>query len=324
MSNHPFGSLQSRRVLVTGGTSFLGSHLVRRLITLEAKVYCIIRPPSNRKRLSGCLDGIQILEGNLHERETVLQAIQKSRPEIVFHLATYGVDPRETDPITTIHTNVLGLTYLIEGLAQSPCQRFINTGSCFEYGNQNGKLSEEAPLLPLNVYAASKTMAWHLCNMQHQRNGFPVVTLRPFTFFGPYERPDRLIPSVIQAILLGKEIRITSGVQTRDYTYVEDMVEAYLLAAVSDRAVGQTFNIGSGTDYSVLEIVERIRKLMTSSTPIRVGALETRPREAWRLCCDPAKANNVLGWHPRFTFDEGLSTTIRWMTSQHEALVRGT
>jgi len=310
-------SFQGKRVLVTGSTGFLGSHLVRKLIELEAEVVCLIRTSSARERISDCLERMEVIDADLHHREEVFQAVKRTRPRIVFHLATYGVDPRQTDPSTTLQTNLLGLANLIEALTQTPCERFVNTGSCFEYGGQNGDLlTEESPLSPLNLYAASKTMAWHLCRFQHRQNGFPVVTLRPFTFFGPQERPDRLIPSTIRSILQGEEIRITAGTQTRDYTYMEDVVDAYLRAAVSQEAVGQTFNIGSGTESSVLKIVEQIRELMGSRVPIRAGVLETRSQEAWRLCCDAAKAGRVLGWFPRVSFEEGLSRTIRWMTNE--------
>ena len=176
-------------------------------------------------------------------------------------------------------------------------------------------MSESAPIDPLNVYAASKTTAYHLCLLRG-RQGMPIVTLRPFTFFGPWEREDRLIPSVVLDILRKRPIRITSGSQTRDYTFVEDMADAFVRAAACDAALGQVINVGSGEDHSVREIVERVRRFMHADQPVEVGAVATRIQETWRLCADPARATTLLGWRPRHTFEEGLAPTIQWAMSR--------
>ena len=302
------------RVLVTGGSGFLGSHLVRRLVALGAKVSVVAKATTDLEKIADCLDHVDVLRGDLAIRSDVVRVTHDAQPQVIFHLAAAGVSPFQADPDTMVTTNVLGLLHLFEALADVPYARFVNTGSCFEYGNQSGPLSEEHPLTPLNAYAASKIMAWHICQLHAQQTGKPIVTLRLFTFFGPGERPDRLIPSTIRSVLLGEAIRITAGMQTRDYTYVEDVVDAYLIAGVKEQAVGRTFNIGSGTDYSVKEIAQHIRDLMRTDVPIHTGALQTRSDEAWRLCCDASRAQSLLGWRPRVTFEEGLRRTIEWMT----------
>ena len=301
------------RVLVTGGSGLLGSHLVRRLVALGAQVSVVAKATTDLEKIADCLDHVDVLRGNLAVRSDVVRVTHDAQPQVIFHLAAAGVSPFQADPDTMVTTNVLGLMHLFEALADVPYARFVNTGSCFEYGNQSGPLSEEHPLTPLNAYAASKIMAWHLCQLHARQTGKPMVTLRLFTFFGPWERPDRLIPSTIRSVLQGEEIRITSGAQTRDYTYVEDVVDAYLRAAVMEQAVGQTFNIGSGKEYAVREVAQRIRDLMQSQAPIRVGALKSRADEVWRLCCDSSKATAILGWRPTVSFDEGLHRTLEWM-----------
>lgn len=306
-SAHP---LRAKRVLVTGGTGFLGSHLVKALVGLGAHVAVFLRPSSGRDRIKDCVPHVALVQGNFHDRADVRRAVAQVRPQIVMHLAAVGVNPKESETAAIVQTNVLGLTHLLDALADSPLERFINTGSCFEYGNQTTPLTEQHPLDPLNAYAASKIAAWHLCHLRHRQEGLPVVTLRPFTFFGPDEPPWRLIPSTILAILQERDIRITSGTQTRDYTYVEDMVAAYLRAAVTPGIVGETFNIGSGQDAAVQDIVARIRDLMHSRVPIHLGAVEGRKAEAWRLCCDASKAHALLGWQPKVSFEDGLRRTI--------------
>lgn len=318
-----FAPLEGKRVLVTGATGFLGSHVARKLVGLKARVTALVRNGSGTERIADCRERMDLIEADLRRGEEIARAVSQARPEIVFHLAVYGVDPAQTDPRTLFETNVAGLLSILEALRDHPCRRFVHAGSCFEYGGAGGRLSEEAPLSALNLYAASKSFAWHLCRSEHRRHGLPAVTLRPFTFYGPHERPDRLIPSVIRSILKGEEIRITAGTQRRDYTYVEDVADACLRAALLDEAVGETFNIGSGRELSVLEAAERIRSVMGSDLPIRAGALETRAEEAWRMACDPSKAERLLGWSARTGFEEGISRMVRWMTGREERLLKG-
>ena len=309
----PPAALRGKRVLVTGGTGFLGSHLVRALLRAGAQVSVMIRPTANLARLADDLAALQLVRASLSDRAEVLSEVRRLRPHVVFHLAAAGVAQGSADVTDIVTTNVLGLRHLLDALADVPCERFINTGSCFEYGDQREPLTEDAPLHPLNEYAASKTMAWHLCQLHRRRHGAPIVTLRPFTCFGPWEREDRLIPSTIRAALEGREIRITEGRQTRDYTYVEDMVQAFLLAAVKEEAVGHTFNLGTGADRTVLEIVERIRQLLGSRAPIRTGAVPARADDMARLCCDASRAGAILGWRPAVSFDAGIQRTAEWM-----------
>jgi nucleoside-diphosphate-sugar epimerase len=311
-----FEEIRGKRILVTGGTGFLGQHLLERLSKLETHIFALSRPSSNLEKISH-IPGVEITEAELSQASQVTKVAQYARPQIIFHLAAYGVNPKCIDVKKIVRTNIQGLENLLDSLNDIPFERFVNTGTCFEFGNQKEPLSESAPLSPLNAYAASKMMAWHLCHAHFQNPKKPVVTLRPFTFYGPHERFDRLVPSTILSILKDEEIRITSGTQTRDYTYVEDMVEAFLLASVKKQAIGQTFNIGSGQDYTVQDIVHRIRALMESEVPIQAGAIESRAHEAWRLCSNPTKIQALLGWQPRIAFDEGLMKTIDWIKKHH-------
>lgn len=312
MPAQDYSFFKGKRVLVTGGTGFLGSHLVKKLLDLRANIYLLVRPTSYLTRIADVLSSVELIRGDLRVRKTICRAVEVSRPDIIFHLAAYGVSPKTRNPSSLIKTNVLGLTYLLDSLKGRSYEKFINTGTCFEYGNHKTRISEDHAIHPLNLYAASKTAAWYICNLNRNLCQKPIVTLRPFTFFGPFERVDRLIPSTVLSIFEGKDVEITSGVQTRDYTYVEDIVDAFLKAAVSEKAIGQTINLGSGKDYSVKKIVKQIMSLMKAEVRLKIGALSYREDEAWRLCCNNSKALTLLGWRPRVTFDEGLRKTIQW------------
>jgi len=303
-------------VLVTGGTGFLGGHLVRRLVALGARVHILARPRSSPERIADVLPSVKILAGDIRARRSVAAAVAAAEPEYVFHLAAYGVDPRRRDPTTIVATNVVGLVHLLAALRAVPYRRLVNTGTCFEYGNRRAPIPETAPVDPLNVYAASKVMALHLCRLHAAQHGENIVTLRPFTFYGPGERADRLIPAVIGAIIAGRPIRITAGRQTRDYTYVEDMAAAFVSAAVAPGAAGQVLNVGTGRDLPVRAIAERIRQILESSVPLEIGTVPTRADDAWRLCADARKARALLRWRPRVVFEEGVRRTAAWLRAQ--------
>jgi nucleoside-diphosphate-sugar epimerase len=300
-------------VLVTGGTGHLGGHLVRRLAALGARVYVLARARSAPHRVAGVAGVAKILTGDIRSRRDVIRAVAAAEPEVIFHLAAHGVNPRMRNPSTIIATNVVGTVNLLDAARAVPYSRLVNTGTCFEYGNRRAPIAESCPLEPLNVYAASKSMALYLCGLDAKRHGKPIVTIRPFTFFGPGEGPDRLIPSVIRAILAGRPIRITAGRQTRDYTYVEDMAAAFVSAAVVPAAVGRVINVGTGEDRPVREIAERIRRILKADVPLEVGALAARADDAWRLCADNALARTLLGWRPRVSFAEGIRRTADWL-----------
>lgn len=287
--------------------------MVRRLVHAGARVWLFARPRAAVELIADVVADVKMLSGDLRVRREVVAAVEAATPDVIFHLAAHGVNLRNRNPMSIMQTNAIGTMHLLEVLAPVPYSRFVNTGSCFEYGNCREPISEARPLEALNVYAASKIAAFHLCALEQRQRAKPIVTLRPFTFFGPGERENRLIPSVLLSILRGQPIRITSGTQTRDYTYVEDMVTAFVRAAVCEGAVGRVVNVGSGEDYTVREIVQRIRHLMKSDVPVEYGALPPRADDAERLCADNTLARTLLGWRPEVTFEEGVERTAGWL-----------
>src|SRR5581483_11718966 len=155
-------------------------------------VHVLARARSPLDRLADVAGAVKLLTGDIRRRRDVDAAVGAAQPEVVFHLAAWGVDPRRRDPATILQTNVVGLAHLLEATAAVPYARFVNTGTCFEYGHHTTPITERTPAAPLNVYAASKLAALHLCEVHARERGKPIVTLRPFTFYGPGERFDRL------------------------------------------------------------------------------------------------------------------------------------
>jgi UDP-glucose 4-epimerase len=323
--------LQGIRVLVTGATGFIGSHLAERLVAEGAEVILAVEPGANQANVASILDKVHVHEVDLRDGQMVQRLLRECQPSKVYHLAAVGVTEPGIDPRLAAQVNVMGTLNLLEALTETDCDCFINTGTCYEYGHHTppppvppkvggpGGQHEDQMVDPINAYAASKSAAWLFCNMYHRTRGYPIVTVRPFTVYGPRQSPRALIPQTILSALEGQDFEMTGGEQTRDFTYVDDVVEGYIRASLSERAIGQTFNLGAGKERPIKEVVLKVLELMGNPVRPLIGALPYRPREIWRLYADNNKARDLLGWRPRVGLEDGLRKTIAWYTEQFKA-----
>jgi nucleoside-diphosphate-sugar epimerase len=230
--------------------------------------------------------------------------------DVIFHLAAVGVVGETGDVRDVVTGNVDGTVAALQA-AQRLRSRLIYCGSCFEYG-AGSRWTEDGLPAPTTEYGAAKAAGWLVANAFARRTGVEVVSLRPFTFYGPAEPPTRLIPSVVRLALAGRPIDLTPGDQARDFVYVEDVVDAFVAAATTDEAVGGTFNVCTGNAFTVRDIVTRILRCTDSSSEPRFGALSYRSTELSILSGDPTRAERVLGWRARVSLEEGLARTIAW------------
>src|SRR3954453_14565847 len=152
--------------------------------------------------------------------------------------------------------------------------------------------------------------------MFHQSYGWPVVMLRPFNAYGPAQTPDRIIPEIIVRALRGQELKMTKGFQTREFNYVEDIAEGFVLAATAPDVEGEVLNLGCGEEASMRTVAETILNLMGNPIEPQFGALPERPTEIHRMFSDSTKARAALGWEPRHSLAEGLEKTIAFYTAQ--------
>lgn len=303
-------SLAGRRVLVTGAAGFLGSHLVARLMDGGAEV-CVLDQPNARRwsaldraELAARLRAdVRSLAEPTHDR--VLGEI-----DVIFHLAAVGVTGDVSDVRQVVTGNIDGTLAALLA-AQRFRSRLIYCGSCFEYGS-GARWAEDAMPAPTTEYGAAKAAGWMLANAFARRTGIDVVSLRPFTMYGPMEPPGRLIPSVVRHALAARPIDLTPGDQLRDFVYVGDAADAFVAAATTDEAVGETFNVCTGSAVSVRDVVRRVLAATGSRSDARFGALSYRPTELAVLSGDPTRAEQVLHWRAQVSLDEGLARTIAW------------
>jgi UDP-glucose 4-epimerase len=309
MADHP---LARRSVLITGATGFMGTHLARALVHLGAQVHALHRAAGTTLRLP--CDAITWHQADVTAADTLRTAVDRTAPDVVFHLAAYGTTYDQQDENLAYRTNVEGSWHLWQALRGSAC-RLVYVGTCGEYGRASGQVTEDHVCQPTWFYPATKLAATVLLATLGAQSGQPVVILRPFGPYGPADHPSRVIPQVIRALLRGEEVPVTAGEQRRDYTYVDDHVDALLRAATCALPrSGAIYNIGSGAVVTLRAVIESIAHAVGNGAlqRVRFGALPYRDTEVWEMCCCIDAARRDLGFAPRVSLEAGIERTVAW------------
>jgi UDP-glucose 4-epimerase len=314
--------------LVTGGGGFIGSHLVRRLLREGHTVRVLDNfATGRRENLEEALDDIELIEGDLQSYERVHNAVRGC--ELAFHLGALPSVPRSIqDPLTSNATNVVGTLNVLLAARDEDVRRVVYASSSSLYGASTElPKREDMPALPIAPYAVSKLAAEGYCRAFHEVYGLETVALRYFNVFGPGQDPQSqyaaVIPNFITAVLEGCSPTIHGdGEQSRDFTYVDNAVDANLLAASAEGAAGHAFNIACGERTSLNEIVARLGTL--AGKEVESAHIDPRPGDVRHSLADIGKAREILGYEPAVDFDEGLRRTYtayeeQW---QQEALDR--
>jgi nucleoside-diphosphate-sugar epimerase len=309
----------SERVLVTGGSGFIGSALVRALLERGDEVHWLLLPGDPAPNLAALRADVRVHGADLSDRAEVERAVRAARPEVVYHLAAVGVTEVNVDPALAVRVNVEGTLHLLAAL-DGDYRVFVNTGTCHEYGGNAPPFREDQDPRPELPYAIAKTAAWHFCRRLHRTRGWPIVTLRPFGVYGPRQGARAFVPACIAAALAGRPFDMTGGEQRRDMIYVEDVVRGFLHAAAAPEAAGGTFNLCTGTEVPLHEVASTIVALAGTGIEVRRGALPYREGEVWHLVGDNRRAREVLGWEPRVSLADGLARTVRAAREARQAV----
>ncbi len=309
-----------RPVLVTGGTGFAGGWLVHRLLELGADVVCIVRDWVPRSPLlQGELpNNVTVVFGDVRDQPLLERALGDYEIELVFHLAAQTIVPiANRNPVETFDTNIRGTAALLEACRRSPqVQGIVVASSDKAYGEQAQlPYREDMPLTPLHPYDVSKACSDLIARSYAATYELPVAVTRAGNFFGGGDLNwSRLIPGTIRSVLRGRRPVIRSdGTPRRDYVYVEDAVEAYLLLArsVADgRVRGEAVNISYERPLTVRQVVDAI--LAEAGVELEPVTEGVAAHEIQNQYLDATRARRELGWSPAFDFDEGLRRTVAW------------
>lgn len=300
--------------LVTGGGGFIGSHLTRRLLRDGYTVRVLDNfATGRRENLREVLEEIELIEGDLQSYERVHNAVRGC--ELVFHLGALPSVPRSIqDPLTSNATNVVGTLNVLLAARDEGVRRVVYASSSSVYGaSEELPKREEMPALPIAPYAVSKLAAEGNCRAFHEVYGLETVALRYFNVFGPGQDPQSqyaaVIPNFITAALEGRSPIIHGdGEQSRDFTYVDNAVEANVLAADAEGATGRVFNIAYGERTTLNEIVARVGEL--SGGEVEAVHVDPRPGDVRHSLADISQAREALGYEPMIDFGEGLRRTF--------------
>ena len=308
------------KILITGASGFIGSHLTELCISLGYDVVAFDRYNSNNHwgwlENSVYKDDFSFVLGDIRDYDSVYKAMDGC--SVVFHLAALiGIPYSYSSPIAYLKTNVEGTYNVLEAAKNLEINQLIVTSTSETYGSaQYIPINEGHPLVGQSPYSASKIAADQLSISYHRSFELPVKIARPFNSYGPRQSARAIIPSVVSQILSGeKEIELGNLSPTRDLTYVSDTCYGFLEIFKTECFFGEVINIGMKKEISISNLVEKISSLMVEDFSIKSSMERIRPNksEVDRLICDNSKLITHSSWSPKYTLDQGIKEVIEWM-----------
>lgn len=296
-----------QRVLITGGSGFLGRHVIAQGAQHKLELHAVSRSHT-------AIPGVRSWAADVTDSERMLHVIREVRPTVIIHLAAAGVAYGGDGPADLLNTNACAFARMLESvLALDLTPSVVVAGSGFEYGRSARPIKETDPLVPYRAYGVSKAAASLLAELYADR--LPVTVLRFFSLYGPGEREPRLAPFIIAQAMRGQRIALTEGEQVRDYTYVEDAAEACwrAIASCTRRPSFRLMNVGPGSYITLKEFARAIGDALECRgiiAPMDFGARPYRTDELMSYCADVTHLTDTLGWRPSTPLHEGIRRMV--------------
>lgn len=273
----------------------------------------VVRTGSDLARLTDVQGRIGVERADVLDLDGLTRALRRARPDFVVHAAVaggHGSTPEEASDL--LASAVLGTHNLLRAIDGLPVRRLVHAGSSLEYGPRSRPLREDDELRPTTLRGVAKAAATLLLQQHAVASGLPVVTLRLFSVYGPWEQADRFIPTAARALLEGVPLRLTRRGIRRDFVRVEDVASAFVAALTADVGRGVTVNVGTGVETANEEVVALLQEVSGRRLDVREGAYPERPVDTEHWSADVSRARELLGWKPARALREGLAETLRW------------
>jgi UDP-glucose 4-epimerase len=311
------------RILITGGAGFIGSHLAQKLAQLGHEVtildnfdpYYDIDIKKKNIELVLSNENCKFINGDILDKEQ-LEGIIKEGIEFIYHEAAQpGVRASVDNPLKPNEVNVKGTLNILEGARKCHVKRVINASSSSVYGKVKYlPFDEKHPTQPLSPYGVSKLIAEHYCRVYNELYGIPTVSLRYFTVYGPRMRPDLAIPIFTRALIKGEApVIFGDGEQTRDLTYIEDIVSANTMLLEADGADGEVLNVGGGKRITVIQLFDYLKRLLKCDVEPIFG--DEIKGDAKHTLSNVSKAEKLIGYKPTTDIKTGLEKFVLWFKS---------
>jgi len=304
-------------ILLTGATGFLGANIARYFLAEKFSVHTLVRTVSPRWRLRD-IRGLQFCEAELTDAKAVRAALREIRPMVILHFAAHPALADERDDAAIFFNTVLPLIHLAHAAAEvGTVEAFINAGSSSEYGFQNVPMREDMLPNPTSVHGVAKYAQTLYGQYAARQFNLPLVTLRLFSIYGPFEQPRRLVPRLMRAALKNIPIQLSNPQTSRDFTYVDDVIAAVTKCLENPRAhAGAVYNIGTGRQTTLGELVKQVENIHGKPIPVLWGQKPPNKWDAPTWVADPTLAKNLLNFCAAVPLPTGLKLTYQWFT-QH-------
>lgn len=303
--------MAARRALLIGGTGFVGANLARRLHREGHEVIVGGRSPEPPWRLADA-DGVGYRPLDVTDRASVARTVRTLRPDWIFNLAAYGVSERQADLRLAHEVNTTGTLNVLEAAIDAGAEAVVHAGSSSEYGAKDHPADEAEGLQPNSAYAATKAGGTMLCVWAGLAGRVPVTVLRLYTVYGPYEAPERLVPTLISHAARGTLPPLVARDTPRDFVYVDDACDAFLRAALAGPR-GHVFNVAAGRGETVGDAVDAVRAAFPAVGAPTWGSMPQRGWDTpvWLGACERIAA--ALDWRATVTLREGIARTVQWL-----------
>lgn len=310
----------SDRVLITGVAGFVGSNLVRELLAnTKAEVHGLLRPNTNTWRLKdiNSESRLHLHQVDLLDRDALVKVISQIKPTVIYHLAAHGAYHWQTEFEPIFTTNVFATWYLHQALADHSYRAFINVGSSSEYGWSTQPMRETDRLSPNSLYAVAKAAQTQLVGYLGQVEHKPILTVRLFSVFGPYEDRGKLWPTVWQSTLTHQPLKLADPQAAHDFIYVDDVTAALRQLSQAAFKPGSVFNLGTGRQTTLGEVAACVEQVAGQTLAVEWS---THPAHRWdthHWVANPRQLQRLLHWKPRYDLTTAAQAYWRWFQTNH-------